>query len=217
MTSLVRRSLRARAASRCMATSGRPLSQLRRSSWARAARRISVTADALIVRGRGSNSESSPNISPGPIRLIRFSRPSADVLVSLTLPSSTTYSRSPVSPSSNSRSPLASATSVTPARSAFVPSSSRASNSGARLSTSSAFSTASPRPLPGVTTQCRPFITRTRLAPLPGYTRVVLRDVCFMPIARHWIRHPGNVGSLALGISMVTSKFTTPPLGHVDD
>ena len=91
-TSLVRRSRWASAWSRCRATSGRPVSQLRRSSCASAPRRLSVTAIALAVRGRGSNSESSPNISPGPTTLSRFSRPSAAARVSLILPSSTTYS-----------------------------------------------------------------------------------------------------------------------------
>ena len=67
-----------------------------------------------------------------------ISRPSDAVRVSLILPSSTTYSRSPASPSSNRRSPRASWTSATPARNARAPSSSSVSKSGARLSTSSA-------------------------------------------------------------------------------
>jgi hypothetical protein len=34
-----------------------------------------------------------------------------------------------------------------------------------------------------------------------------------------WTHPPGrlNLFRCRLGISMVTSKFTTPPLGHVDD
>ena len=40
--------------------------------------------------GRGSNSDSSPNISLGPSTLRRFSRPSGEVRDSLILPSSTT-------------------------------------------------------------------------------------------------------------------------------
>ena len=87
-TSLVRRSRWASARSRCTATSGRPVSQGRRSSWPSPARRTSVSAVAVAVRGRGSNSDSSPNISPGPRTPSRFSRPSGAVRVSLILPSS---------------------------------------------------------------------------------------------------------------------------------
>ena len=46
----------------------------------------SVTAVAVAVRGPGSNSDSSPNISPGPMTASRFSRPSAAVRPSFTLP-----------------------------------------------------------------------------------------------------------------------------------
>ena len=87
------------------ATSGRPSSQRPSSSWLEARRVQSVTAVAVAERGPGSNSDSSPNIWPGPRIASRFSRPSADVRPSLTLPSVTTYSRSPASPSWNSTSP----------------------------------------------------------------------------------------------------------------
>ncbi len=70
----------------CMATSGRLDSHVRRSSWPSPARVASVMAVALAVRGLGSNSDSSPNISPGPCTLSRFSRPSGAARVSLILP-----------------------------------------------------------------------------------------------------------------------------------
>mgnify|MGYP003694683647 CR=1 FL=1 len=71
-TSLARRSRRASACSMCMETSGRSSSQPAQRVMGSAASVASVTALADDVRGRGSNSDSSPNISPGPITLIRF-------------------------------------------------------------------------------------------------------------------------------------------------
>ena len=50
----------------------------------------SVTAVTVAERGPGSNSESSPNIWPGPRIASRFSRPSEEVRPSFTLPSRTT-------------------------------------------------------------------------------------------------------------------------------
>jgi hypothetical protein len=148
ITSLARRSRLASACSMCMETSGRSSSHGRSASWASAATVASVTALADEVLGRGSNSDSSPNISPGPSTLIRFSRPSAAARVSLILPSSTTYKRSPPCPSRNRCSPRDNLTSDICRRSARAFSSSSPSKSGARLSTTSASSTDPPcRPL----------------------------------------------------------------------
>jgi hypothetical protein len=91
----------------------------------------SVTAVTVAERGPGSNSDSSPNIWPGPRIASRFSRPSLEVRPSLTLPSETTNSRSPASPSRNSTSPRRILVWVIDARSAEAASSSRALNSGA--------------------------------------------------------------------------------------
>jgi hypothetical protein len=74
----------------CSEISGRLRSRGSSESCGSTASVTSVTALALDVRGRGSNSESSPNISPGPITLSRFSRPSPAARVSFILPSSTT-------------------------------------------------------------------------------------------------------------------------------
>ena len=51
---------------------------------------MSVTAVTVAERGPGSNSDSSPNIWPGPRIASRFSRPSDEVRPSFTLPSVTT-------------------------------------------------------------------------------------------------------------------------------
>ena len=61
--------------------------------------RTSVTAVADEVRGPGSNTDSSPNMSDGPITASRFSRPSGECRPSLTLPDRMMNSRSPSSPS----------------------------------------------------------------------------------------------------------------------
>ena len=92
---------------------------------------MSVTAVTVAERGPGSKSDSSPNIWPGPRIASRFSRPSEEVRPSFTLPSATTYSLSPVSPSWNSTSPRRSRTVPSEPCSAAVASSSRALNSGA--------------------------------------------------------------------------------------
>ena len=52
-------------------------------------RSATVTAVTVAERGPGSNSESSPNICPGPWMASRFSRPSEEVRPSFTLPSVT--------------------------------------------------------------------------------------------------------------------------------
>ncbi len=51
------------------------------------------------MRGPGSNTLSSPNMSPTPSRARRFSRPSRAVRASFTLPLTMTYIASPVAPS----------------------------------------------------------------------------------------------------------------------
>jgi len=90
VTSLARRSRCASARSMCSDTSGRSRSHGVSASCLSAASTASVTALAEEVLGRGSNSDSSPNISLGPITLNRFSRPSAAARVSFILPSITT-------------------------------------------------------------------------------------------------------------------------------
>jgi hypothetical protein len=74
----------------CSDTSGRSCSHGVSASCLSAASVASVTALAEEVRGRGSKRDSSPNISPGPITLNRFSRPSEAARVSFILPSMTT-------------------------------------------------------------------------------------------------------------------------------
>ena len=64
VTSLARRSRCTRARSMCSEISGRLRSNGSSESCGRTASVTSVTALALDVRGRGSNSDSSPNISP---------------------------------------------------------------------------------------------------------------------------------------------------------
>ena len=82
--------------------------------------------------GPGSNSESSPNISPGPRTPSRVSRPSLEVAPSLILPSVTTYSRSPgLALGEERRRRGRGATCVIEARSAAAASSSSAAKSGA--------------------------------------------------------------------------------------
>ncbi len=137
ITSLVRRRRRAIARSSEIATSGRVCSQGWRSPWPRPSSFTSVSAEAVAVRGPGSNRDSSPIISLGPTTASMFSRPSAEVRCSFTLPSTMTYSRSPGSPSWNRDSPRASVVSVMEARSSADCSSSRAVKSGARRRTSS--------------------------------------------------------------------------------
>src|SRR5215475_1050323 len=110
------------------------------------ARSALVTAVALEVRGMGSKSDSSPNISPGPCTLSRFSRPSGAAFVSLILPDRMMYSFSPESPSANSRSPRSRCTLMMPARSALASSSVSDSNSGVSRSTSSTCVMTPPRP-----------------------------------------------------------------------
>ena len=57
--------------------------------WANEASRASVRTVAVAVRGPGSNSDSSPNMSDGPITDSMFSRPSAARRPTFTLPDST--------------------------------------------------------------------------------------------------------------------------------
>ena len=100
----------------------------------------SVTAVAVAVRGPGSKSESSPNISPGPRIESKFSRPSVEVVPSFSFPSTTTYNRSPPSPSLKSVLPFVILTGIIDSRSVAEAASSSALNNGAlRTSASSLF------------------------------------------------------------------------------
>ena len=144
MTSLARRSRCASARSMCSDTSGRSRRNGVSASCLSDASTASVTALAEEVRGLGSNKDSSPNISPGPMTLSKFSRPSAAARVSFILPSITTYRASPSSPSIKRCSPRESFTSAICLRRVRAPSSSSASNRGARLSTPSVLSTGPP-------------------------------------------------------------------------
>jgi hypothetical protein len=128
----------------CIDTSGRSRSNGISASSLSEASTASVTALAEEVRGLGSNRDNSPNISPGPMTLSRFSRPSAAARVSFILPSITTYRASPSSPSMNRCSPRESFTSAICLRRMRAPSSSSPSNRGARLSTPSVLSTGPP-------------------------------------------------------------------------
>jgi len=74
----------------CSETSGRSLSHGIRASCLSEASTASVTALAVEVLGLGSKRDNSPNISPGPITLSRFSLPSDAARVSFIFPSSTT-------------------------------------------------------------------------------------------------------------------------------
>src|SRR3954452_13312596 len=130
IASLVRRKRCARARNRCTDTPGRSSSSGRSPSWSSEASELSVTAVAVAVRGPGSKSESSPNISPGPSTARRFSRPSTAAREIFTFPSRTMNRRSPVSPSLNTRCPRTTSRVVSaPARSSAV-SSSSPTNSG---------------------------------------------------------------------------------------
>ena len=62
------------------------------------AARTSVTVVAVEARGQGSKIDSSPNMSDGPMRASRCSRPSGEQRPILTFPERTMYSRSPGSP-----------------------------------------------------------------------------------------------------------------------
>ena len=84
--SLVRRRRCANAFSRFIAACGRSSSQLSRSSCLRLKTSDCDTAVTVDERGPGSNSASSPMISPGPTTDSRFSRPSADSRPTLSFP-----------------------------------------------------------------------------------------------------------------------------------
>src|SRR5699024_1036122 len=109
-TSLARRSRPASWANNPCATSGCRVSDFISSSCSRQRISAGVTALAVDERGPGSNSDSSPNIWPGPSTAIRFSRPALPRRPSFTLPLTTTYNRSSVSPSWNNTPPRSSRT-----------------------------------------------------------------------------------------------------------
>jgi len=71
----------------CFASSGRESMNDIMASWSSCIIRVGATAVAVVDRGPGSKSVSSPIISPGPSTASRFSRPSAAVCPSFTLPS----------------------------------------------------------------------------------------------------------------------------------
>ena len=97
----VRRSRRATTRSNCIAICGRSWTHFCSAVFGSRATRASVTTVAVAVRGPGSNSDSSPNWSDGPMIATRFSRPSDDRRPSFTLPASTMNRLSPGSPSWN--------------------------------------------------------------------------------------------------------------------
>ncbi len=101
----MRRSRRASTRSSCSAISGRSAIHGRSEVCASEASRASVSTVAEAVRGPGSNSDSSPNMSLGPMTDSMFSRPSAARRPTFTLPLSTMYSVSPCSPSAKTVSP----------------------------------------------------------------------------------------------------------------
>ena len=84
--SFVRRSRRASTRSSCSPISGCASIQGRSIDCGIRASFTSVTAVAVAVRGPGSNTESSPNWSEGPITASTFSRPSGARRDSLILP-----------------------------------------------------------------------------------------------------------------------------------
>jgi hypothetical protein len=85
----VRRSLRASTCSSRSPTSGCASIHGRSTPCGMRASLTSVTAVAVAVRGPGSNTDSSPNWSEGPITASTFSRPSGDRRESLILPDMT--------------------------------------------------------------------------------------------------------------------------------
>ena len=107
-----------------LGASGEPRSQVALTQT-RAARSRSLPTPST-CESPGSNSDSSPNISPGPRTAITCSRPSLDVWPSLILPSTMMKSRSPASPSEKTTSPRATVSWLIVARSAAAAASSRA-------------------------------------------------------------------------------------------
>jgi hypothetical protein len=83
---LVRRSRRESTRSSCSAISGRSAIHVRSASRSIETARTSVMVVALDVRGPGSKSDISPNMSEGPMMVSRFSWPSGERLPILTLP-----------------------------------------------------------------------------------------------------------------------------------